>query len=99
MKKTKTIISKTSKDVAEALGLTPAHALEWEIRNTITNKIIEKAKQKEISAAQIAKQSGTSRARATKILKGDTYGISLDVLVRVLHSVGEKIKISFQKAA
>lgn len=99
MKKTNKVVSKTSKDVAEALGLTPAHAIEWEVRNMITKKIIEKAKKEEMSAASIAKESGTSRARITKILKGDTFGISLDVLIRVLSAVGEEMKISFRKAA
>ena len=99
MKKNNIVVSKTSKDIAKALGLTPAHAVEWEVRNTITNKIIEKAKQEEMSAAKIAKESGTSRARVTKILKGDTFGISLDVLIRVLGAVGQEVRISFKKAA
>lgn len=99
MKKNKKIISKTSKDVAQALGLNSAQAIEWELRNAITKKIIEVAKQRKLSVTKIAQIAGTSRARVTNILKDETFGISLDVLVRVLGAVGETVKISFRKAA
>ncbi len=50
----------------------------------VTNKIISSAKASELTVTDLAALSGTSRGRITKILKSDTYGISLDVLVRVL---------------
>lgn len=99
MKKNKKIISKSPKDIAGALGLNSAHAIEWELRNAITKKIIDVAKQKKMSVTMIAQVAGTSRARVTNILKDETFGISLDVLVRVLGAVGESVKISFRKAA
>lgn len=52
-----------------------------------------------ISVTDITKIAGTSRSRSTKILKNDTHGISLDVLVRFLAALGEEMKISFKKAA
>lgn len=99
MKKANTVVSKNSRELAEALGLNKAEAVEWELRNTITKRIMESAREKGLSAAIIAKHSGTSRGRVTKILKDDSLGISLDVLVRVLGAIGEQVKISFKKVA
>jgi len=65
----------------------------------ITNKIISSSESSDLTVTDIAKIAGTSRARITKILKNDTHGISLDVLVRVLGALGEEMKISFKKAA
>ena len=95
----KNIITKNSKELAEALGLLPLDAIEWEVRFVIINKIISIANESDLTITQIAKQAQTSRARITKILKNETQGISLDVLVRVLGTLGQKIKISFKKAA
>lgn len=99
MKKTNKIVNKNAKELAKSLGLSALDAIEWEVRFMITNKIIESANESELTITDIAKLSGTSRARITKILKNDTFGISLDVLVRVLGSLGEEVRISFKKAA
>lgn len=99
MKKNKVIITKTPKELAKTLGLTPTAAIEWKVRNIITKKIIESTKKHHFTVTEIAKNSGTSRARITRILKDNTLGISLDVLVRVLSAVGEEIQIRFKSAA
>ena len=99
MKKSKTVINKNAIELAKALGLTPSDALEWEVRHSITKKIIDTAKKQELSVTEIAKSAGTSRARVTKILKDDTSGISLDVLFRVLGATGQKVKLSYLKVA
>ena len=99
MKKNKVVVSKNAKQLAAALGLSPLDAIEWEVRLMITNKIISSAEGSNLTVTDIANLAGTSRARITKILKNDTHGISLDVLVRVLGAVGEEMKISFRKAA
>jgi predicted XRE-type DNA-binding protein len=94
----KTLKTNTSaKELAATLGLSPLEAMEWQIRHTITNKIIECSQN--YTVTEIAKNAGTSRARITKILKSDTFGISIDVLIRVLGAVGEEIKISFKRAS
>jgi predicted XRE-type DNA-binding protein len=99
MKNSKVVVSKNSKELAAALGLSPLDAIEWEVRLMITNKIISSSESSDLTVTDIAKIAGTSRARITKILKNDTHGISLDVLVRVLGALGEEMKISFKKAA
>jgi transcriptional regulator with XRE-family HTH domain len=99
MKKNKVVVNKNSKELAAALGLSPLDAIEWEVRLMITNKIISSSESSDLTVTDIAKIAGTSRSRITKILKNDTHGISLDVLVRVLGALGEEMKISFKKAA
>ena len=95
----KKVISKSSKQVAKSLGLSNADAIDWEIRYNITNKIIEIVEKKALTVTQVAKMAGTSRARITKILKGDSIGISLDVLVKIVASLGQEVKINFKKSA
>ncbi len=92
-------ITKTSKQLAKSLGLSQTDAIDWEIRYSITNKIIEIVKKNKMTVTEVAKKAGTSRARITKILKGDSLGISLDVLVKIVASLGQSIKIAFKKAA
>ena len=92
-------ISKNSRELAKDLGLSPADALEWEVRHSITIKIIESANNTKVTVTELAKKSGTSRARVTRILKGDSLGISIDVLLRVLGASGQTLKLSFKKVA
>ncbi len=100
MKKQKKIfISKTPKETAVLLGLDPSVALEWELRLQVTEKIVEVFKAKKMKITDLAKHAETSRARITNIVKGDTTGISMDVLLRVLGCMGQKVKFSFSQAA
>jgi hypothetical protein len=99
MKLKNKLVNKNAKELAEALGLSHVDAIEWEVRFLITKRIIDTYKKHDSTITEIAKNSGTSRGRITKILKEETQGISLDVLVRVLGSMGEEMKVSFKKSA
>lgn len=99
MNKKKTINTNSAKEIAESLNLNSLDAIEWEIRDALTDKIIEFVGASGITVTQLAKDSRTSRARITKILKGDPVGISLDVLFRVLGATGHRVQLKFLKAA
>ena len=99
MKKNNKVINKTPNDLAKSLGLSSSDALEWEVRHSITKKIVDIVAKKSLTVTQLAKDSGTSRGRVTKILKEDTFGISLDVLFRVLGATGQTVKLSYKKVA
>jgi predicted XRE-type DNA-binding protein len=99
MPKIKKTVTKDANELAEALELTPGDAVEWIMRHRLTEKIIDTAKKNRLTASEIAKGAQTSRARVTRILKGDTQGISIDVLLRVLGAAGQTIRITFTKAA
>ena len=90
-------IDKTPHDLAKSLGLTLSDVVEWEVRHSLTQKIIQTFNKSSYTTAQIVKDSGISRAHITKILKDDTSGISLDILFRVLGAIGQKVKLDFKK--
>lgn len=98
-KNKKSIITKTPIELAEALGLNQSIALEWQLRSQVTDRIISVFDTQKMKITDLAKKAKTSRARITNILNGDTSGISLDVLLRVLSCMGQKVKVSFSKAA
>ena len=52
-----------------------------------------------LTVSLVAKNAKTSRARVTQVLKGDSQGISIDVLLRILGAVGQSITIQYKKAA
>ncbi len=95
----KKIISRNAKELAQALNLDESVGVEWAMRFSLTQRIIEIVKRDHIKITEIAKKAETSRARITRILKGDTFGISLDVLARILGAIGQKAKITFSKSA
>ena len=99
MAKSKIIVSKSASDVAEAIGLPPSRAIEWKVRHQVTEKIGEIMQKEEWTISEVAKKAGTSRARVTNILKGDTEGISIDVLLRVLGSMGSSVRLSFKRVS
>lgn len=92
-------VTKTTKQLSQALGLPSAVAVEWEVRYALTNKIIQVVEKQKLTVTSVAKKAGTSRARITQILKGDSMGISLDILVKILASLGQKVEVNFKKAA
>ncbi len=97
--KRKPLISRNAKELAEAMNLDPCDALEWEFRYSLTQKIIETFNTRHLTVTDVANKSKTSRARITHIVKGNSQGISIDVLLRVLAAVGQSIKITYKKAA
>jgi predicted XRE-type DNA-binding protein len=97
MKKTKPVIARNARELAAALRLTPADAMEMEVRSALNDKIVEIVAQ--LTHAQVAKLCGTSRTRITAIMNRNTQGVSVDLLLRILARLGYRAKISFLKAA
>ena len=99
MKKVKPVVAHTAKELAEALGLTPADAVELGIRSALNDKIIEVVNERGLTHAQVAKLAHTSRTRVTAILNRNTHDISTDLMLRVLGSLGVHARLQFTKAA
>lgn len=95
----KQIISRNAKELAKTMGLDSCDALQWELRYSITKRIIEIFNHSHITITEVARRAKTSRARITQVLKGDSQGISIDVLLRILAAVGQGINITYKKAA
>src|SRR5256884_5321584 len=99
MKKSKTIVTRTSAELAKTLGLTPADGAEIELRSALNSKIIEAVHRKNLTHAQVAALAHTSRTRVTAILNRNTKAVSTDLLLRLLYSLGFTAKITFKSAA
>lgn len=98
-KKIKPVVSKDAEELANALGLSKEIALEWQVRHDVTLEIINVFEKSHLNKTDFAEKSKTSRARITRILKNDTSDISLDVLLRVLGALGQKVQLRFLKAS
>ncbi|MBC7465002.1 MAG: XRE family transcriptional regulator [Bdellovibrio sp.] len=98
-KNIKPVLSKDSYDIADALNLSKAVTLEWQVRHEVTEEIVKIFAHQNLTVTELAKRAKTSRARITRILKKDTSDMSLDVLLRVLGVTGQKIEIRFLKAS
>ncbi|HXI24506.1 MAG TPA: XRE family transcriptional regulator [Pyrinomonadaceae bacterium] len=99
MKKVKPMVARNARELAKALGLTPADGVEIEIRSDLNDKIIEVVNKRELTHLQVAKLAHTSRTRVTAILNRNTHDISTDLMLRVLASLGIHAKLQFKKAA
>lgn len=99
MKKVKPVIARNARELATALGLTPADGMEIEFRSALNDKIIEVVSKKKLTHADVARLARTSRTRVTAIMNRNTEDISTDLMLRVLASLGIHVKLQFKSAA
>lgn len=97
MNKLKPIIVRNVGELASALRLSPADAVDLEIRSQINDKIIDAVKRSGLTHAQVAKAARTSRSRLTAILNRDRSHVSTDLLLRILMALGYRTKMSFRR--
>ena len=88
------IVAATPEDLAEALGLSAAAAKEWGVQHLLLKRLKDIVRRKKITHAEIAKRAGTSRTRVTAILNDDLEHVSSDLLIRILGSLGYRVKVS-----
>src|ERR1700674_3600923 len=94
MPKLKPIVARTPEELASALGLSGAAAREWQGQHVLLKRLKEIARRQRITHAEIAKRAGTSRTRVTAILNDDLQHVSSDLLIRILASLGYRVKVS-----
>ena len=99
MAQQKWIVARTPEELAEALDLEPAEVLAWDFRIQLTKRIVQEVARRKLTHAQAAKLAGTSRSRMTAILNGGLVDISTDLLLRILASLGVRVKPVFSRAA
>ena len=98
MKKRKSIITRTSTELAGALGLSPLDAAELEVRSALNDQIIKIVRRQRLTHAQVAKAARTSRSRATAILNRNTHEVSTDLLLRIVASLGYRARVTLHRA-
>jgi predicted XRE-type DNA-binding protein len=94
MPKIKPTIGRTPEDLADALGLPRAAAEEWQFQHVLWGRLKEITRREELTHLEIAKRAGTSRTRITSILKNDLEHVSSDLMIRILASLGYRVKVS-----
>lgn len=99
MAKVKIVRANTVKELAQALGLTPAEGAEIAFRTNLNSEIIKIVKKKKITHAQLAKLAGSSRTRMTALLNRNISDVSTDLMLRALSVLGYKVKLKIIKAA
>jgi len=63
-------------------------------QHVLVKRLKEVARPQKITHAEIAKRAGTSRTRVTAILNDDIQHVSTDLLIRILASLGYRVKVS-----
>lgn len=99
MKKSRVVVTRTAGELAKALGLAPADGAEIELRSALNSKIVDVVRRKNLTHAQVAALTRTSRTRITAIMNRNTKDISTDLLLRVLYALGYTAKVTFKTAA
>jgi predicted XRE-type DNA-binding protein len=88
------IVARTPEELAGALGLSCVAAREWQVQETLLKRLKEIVRRRRITHADIAKRAGTSRTRVTAILNDDLDHVSSDLLIRILASLGYRVRVS-----
>jgi len=94
MPRIRPIIARTPEDLADAIGLPRAEAKEWQFQRTLLARLKEITRRQKITHAEIARLAGTSRTRVTAILNENLDHVSSDLLIRILASLGYRVKVS-----
>jgi predicted XRE-type DNA-binding protein len=94
MRRIKPVVAATPEDLAQALGLPPVAAKEWQVQHMLLKRLKEIARRQKITHAEIARRAGTSRTRVTAILNDDLEHVSSDLLIRILASLGYRVRVS-----
>jgi predicted XRE-type DNA-binding protein len=94
MPKLKPIVAATPESLAGVLGLSSTEAEEWQVQHALLARFKQIVRKHRFAHAEIARQSGTSRTRVTAILNDDLEHVSTDLLIRILASLGYRVKVS-----
>jgi predicted XRE-type DNA-binding protein len=98
MPRVKPIVARTPEELADAIGLSAATAKEWQVQHALLKHLKHIVDQKKVTHAQIASRAGTSRSRVTAILNDDLDHVSSDLLIRILGSLGYRVRVSVKRA-
>ena len=98
MHRTKRIVARTPEELASVLGLPAGAAKDWQVQHRLLARLKTIVQREKITHSEIAKRAGTSRTRVTAILNDDLEHVSSDLLIRILASLGYRVKVSVVRA-
>ena len=92
--------SRNPEKVGRSVGFAcRAYAREWRYNTSWRLDWAEIARKQKNRHARIAAASGTSRTRVTAILNGNLDHVWMDLLIRMLVSLGYRVRVSVVKPA
>ncbi len=94
MPRIKPIVARTPEELAGALGLSGVAVKEWQVQHMLLKRLKAISRTHKITHAEISRRAGTSRTRITAILNDDLEHVSSDLLIRILASLGYRVKVS-----
>ena len=94
MPKIRPTVASTPEELAAAMGMSAAEAKEWQVQHALLKRLKDIVRKQRITHAEIARRAGTSRSRLTAILNDDLEHVSSDLLIRILGSLGYRVKVS-----
>lgn len=98
MPKTRPIVARSPEEIAEAIGLSAADAREWQVQYALLKRLRKVVRSEGLTHAEVARLGKTSRTRVTAILNANLEGVSTDLLIRLLGSLGYRVKISVSRS-
>ena len=99
MRKRKAVWARSTRELAEVLGLADADRVALEVQLELTERIALEVRRLDITHANLACLAGTSRPRVTAILNGNLEGVSTDLLLRLLAALRVRVELRFRRAA
>lgn len=91
-------INKQTKQMAKDLGLTEADAVVMQMKSHLYEVACEAINSSELTHEAIAKKVGTSRARISRVSKMGENSISIELLVKIIVVVDQKLPFRFTAA-
>jgi predicted XRE-type DNA-binding protein len=98
MRKIKPIVARTPEEIAAVLRLSAAEAREWQVQHALLGRLKDIVDREKITHSDLAQRARTSRTRVTAILNGRLEHVSSDLLIRILGSIGYRVRVSVSKA-
>jgi len=98
-KSVKPVVARSARDLTKMLDLDEQESAAIELRVALLKKIIAEVNARDLTHAQAAGLSGTSRSRMTAILNGAIQDVSTDLLLRILAALGVRAQVRFSSAA
>jgi predicted XRE-type DNA-binding protein len=95
----KSVVARNSQELASVLGLSDADRAAIEVQLELAEQIALEMRRQGMTHARLARLAGTSRPRLTAILNGNLDGVSTDLLLRILGSLGVRVRMRFRRAA
>ena len=90
----KPTVTRTPEELADALGLPRIAAEEWQFQYVLLARLKEIVRRRKLTHLEVAQGAGTSRTRVTSILNDDLQHVSSDLIIRILASLGYRVKVS-----